>query len=74
MTLLKGQPKSLYLPGSSVDVLIFQKDRVAFSEDIRKNALRYGVSSRYSSFFGRPVVETDVRVRSTVAEKVTLNT
>ena len=33
MQLIKGQPKSLYLPGSSVDVLLFQKNRISFDAD-----------------------------------------
>jgi phosphatidylserine decarboxylase len=62
--LQKGQPKSLYRPGSSLDVLIFQKDAVTFCEDIVSNMHRSNVKTRFSKAFGRPVVETDVKVRS----------
>ncbi len=63
----KGCPKSLYRPGSSTDILLFEKDRITFSEDLRKNSVRRDVNSRFSAGLGRPLVETDLRVRSTVA-------
>jgi phosphatidylserine decarboxylase len=63
----RGQPKSLYNPGSSVDILIFQPGRVQFCDDLRRNRLRSEVSSRFSLNFGRPLVETDVKVRSGIA-------
>ena len=65
----RGQPKSLYNPGSSVDILIFQPGRIAFSSDLRRNLLRTEVSSRFSLNFGRPLVETNVAVRSAIAER-----
>ena len=34
MLLRKGQPKSLYRPGSSTTVLVFQRGRVHFSRDL----------------------------------------
>lgn len=67
MFLRKGQPKSRYRPGSSTDVLLFQRGRVAFCEDLVRNMLRPGVNSRYSQGFGRSLVETEVKVRSTIA-------
>lgn len=66
MFLKKGQPKSLYRPGSSTDVLFFQKDRIHFSEDLWNNQFRQDVISRYSLGFGKPVVETAVSVRSPI--------
>ena len=65
----RGQPKSLYRPGSSVDVLIFQKNRVQFCDDILQNQHHAVARSRFSSVFGRPLVETDVQVRATIAWK-----
>jgi phosphatidylserine decarboxylase len=65
----KGCPKSLYRPGSSVDVLIFQKHQVAFSADILDNMRRQDVSSRYTLHFRAPLVETDVQVRSEIGRK-----
>lgn len=70
MFLERGCPKSLYRPGSSVDVLIFQNDRVAFSVDILANMFRQDVSSRYSLHFQSPLVETDVKVRSEIGRWV----
>ncbi len=65
--LLRGRPKSLYRPGSSVDVLLFEKGRVAFSPDILANMTHSWAESRFSAGFGRKLVETDVRVRSQIA-------
>jgi phosphatidylserine decarboxylase len=67
----KGCPKSLYRPGSSVDILVFQRDRIIFSEDIVNNMYRNDVQSRFSKGFGRPLAETDVEVRSEIARKAT---
>lgn len=62
----KGQPKSLYRPGSSLDVLIFQKGRMEFSADLLRNQGRVDVSARFSDWLERPWVETDVRVREAI--------
>jgi phosphatidylserine decarboxylase len=67
MFLRRGQPKSLYRPGSSTDVLIFEPGRVDFAEDLRRNQQRRDVASRFSSGFGRPLVETDIALRSLLA-------
>jgi len=67
MYLRKGGPKSLYLPGSSTDILIFQKGRVSFLPEIIRNMWRTDVRSRISAVAGRPLVETDVKVRSAIA-------
>jgi phosphatidylserine decarboxylase len=71
MFVRRGQPKSLYRPGSSVDVLMFQKDQVRFCNDILANQHHAAAQSRYSSGFGRPLVETDIPVRATIAVKGT---
>jgi phosphatidylserine decarboxylase len=68
MWLKKGCPKSLYRPGSSTTILLFEKNRVRFAKDILTNLYRCDVKSRFSLGFGRPLVETDVRVRSEIAE------
>lgn len=67
MFLKRGQPKSLYRPGSSTTVLLFQPDRVQFAEDLVTNQQRVGVRSRFSRGLGRSLVETDVKVRSLLA-------
>jgi phosphatidylserine decarboxylase len=64
MFLLKGQPKSLYRPGSSTDILIFQEGRIDFAGDIVANMGQAGVSSRFTQGFQKPLVETDIQVRS----------
>lgn len=65
--LRRGQPKSLFRPGSSTVVLLFEKDRIMFPADILRN-LSCRADSRFSAGFGRPLVETEVRVRSGIAE------
>jgi phosphatidylserine decarboxylase len=66
MFVRKGQPKSLYRPGSSVDILFFQKGRVQFDADLLANSCRQGVRSRFTQGFRQPLVETDVLVRSSI--------
>lgn len=65
----RGCPKSLYRPGSSVDVLIFQPGRMVFSADILANMRRRDVVSRYTLHFQSPLVETDVKVRSEIGRR-----
>ncbi|HVP50102.1 MAG TPA: phosphatidylserine decarboxylase [Candidatus Bathyarchaeia archaeon] len=67
MFLERGAPKALFRPGSSTVVLLFQPGRVRFASDLMRNQQREGVLSRYSTGFGQPVVETDVKVRSLLA-------
>jgi phosphatidylserine decarboxylase len=67
MFLRRGAPKSLYRPGSSTDVLLFQPGRIDFDEDIIANMRRQGVASRFSRGFSVPLVETDLAVRSSIA-------
>ncbi|RJP81424.1 MAG: phosphatidylserine decarboxylase [Desulfobacteraceae bacterium] len=69
LVMQKGQPKSLYRPGSSVDVLIFEKNRIQFSSDILHNRDRKDIQSRFSRHFSSPLVETEVTVRSAIAAK-----
>jgi len=70
MFLEKGCPKSLYRPGSSTDVLIFQKNKIRFCEDIIANMRHQGACSRYSAGFGAQLVETDVQVRSLIGRAI----
>jgi phosphatidylserine decarboxylase len=64
--LTRGQPKSLFRPGSSTDVLIFQRGRTRFADDLVANMFR-PAASRFSHGFGRSLLETDVHVRSLLA-------
>jgi phosphatidylserine decarboxylase len=70
MFVKKGVPKSLFRPGSSTVVLIFQKDRVRFADDIAANMFYPGAESIFSRGFGKSLVETDVKVRSFIASAV----
>jgi phosphatidylserine decarboxylase len=69
MFLDRGCPKSLFRPGSSTTVLLFQENRVRFSDDLIRNLYRADVESRYSEGLGRPLVETDIKVRSTIGHR-----
>ncbi len=62
----KGQPKSLFRPGSSTDVLVFERGRMTFCQDLLANQRRRDAVSRYSLSFGSPAVETAVKVRATI--------
>jgi phosphatidylserine decarboxylase len=64
MFLIKGQPKSFYRPGSSTDILIFQRGRIDFAQDILDNMNNTGASSRFTQGFKKPLVETDIKLRS----------
>lgn len=70
MFLEKGQPKSLYIPGSSVDILLFEKNRMKFCEDLLENSRRGDVKSRFTSHFEKPLVETDLMVRENIGEAI----
>lgn len=70
MFVTKGCPKSLYRPGSSTDILVFEPNRMRFSADIVANCRRHDVQSRFSSKAGHPLVETEVAVRSTIGGKL----
>ena len=66
MKLEKGLPKSLFQPGSSTVVLIFQRDRVRFADDLIENQTNLRASSRFAHGLGRSLVETDLLVRETI--------
>jgi phosphatidylserine decarboxylase len=71
MFLKRGGPKSLFRPGSSTTLLVFEKDRVRFASDLIANQAHAQAHSRYTAGFGQPLIETDVRVRSLIAHAVT---
>ncbi|MDX2177047.1 MAG: phosphatidylserine decarboxylase [Candidatus Sumerlaeia bacterium] len=66
----RGQPKSLYRPGSSTDIVVFERGRVAFEPDIVANMRRTDAESRFSLGFGQPLVETELNVRSAIARRL----
>ncbi|MGA7826662.1 MAG: phosphatidylserine decarboxylase [Geobacteraceae bacterium] len=68
--LRKGQPKALFRPGSSTVALFFEKNRIGFSRDLLGNQLRHDVRNRFSAWLERPVIETELNVRSTIGRKI----
>ena len=66
MYIKKGQPKSIFRPGSSTVILLFEPGRIAFSSDIVRNMYRPDAKSRFTVWFGSPLVETSVRVREEI--------
>ena len=70
MSVLKGTPKSLFRPGSSTDVLLFQRGRIRFDQDLVCNMYNQNAVSRFSRGFAMQLVETDVRVRSSIGQAV----
>ena len=69
MFVRKGQPKSLYRPGSSTDVLIFERGRVEFEPDLIANRHAAHAASRFTAGFGFPLVETEVAARSSIGRR-----
>ena len=69
MFIKKGQPKSQYRPGSSTDILIFQKNKIKFNDDIISNMKNKTISSRYTLGFNEGCAETEITVRSTIAKR-----
>lgn len=67
MFLHKGRPKSLFRPGSSTTILMFEKGRVRFADDLRRNQTHSGAHSRFSLPFAQTMIETDIKVRSLLA-------
>ncbi len=67
MFLRAGFPKALFRPGSSTVVLLFQRGRIRFAQDLVVNQRRDEVRSRFSLTLGEPLTETDVAVRSLLA-------
>lgn len=67
--LRRGQPKSLYRPGSSTDVLLFERDRIRFDGDLLANRQHRTASSRFSIGFAENLVETDIDVRASLATR-----
>jgi len=52
--------------------LIFQKDRVHFADDIAANMFYPDVESIFSRGFGKPLIETEVKVRSFIASSLVI--
>ncbi len=67
MHLTKGSVKSRFRPGSSTDIILFQKNKINFCEKIIENNSNRMVESRYSKAFNQNLVETEINVRTTIA-------
>jgi phosphatidylserine decarboxylase len=65
----KGAVKSLYRPGSSTNVLIFQPERIRFEPRLLHDRGRRDVSSRYAEALGHAVAESEIRVREALARR-----
>lgn len=70
MFLRRGCPKTLFYPGSSTVVLLFEPGRMVLDADLVANSLRRDVPSRFSAGFGGSLVETDLRVREGIGRAV----
>jgi phosphatidylserine decarboxylase len=71
MFMERGCPKSLFRPGSSTTVVLFQEGRLEFAPDLIRNMHRPDINSRYSEGLGRSLIETDIKVRSTIGQRTT---
>lgn len=69
MFLEKGVPKSLYRPGSSTTIVLFEPHRIDFIEAMQNNCRRADINSRFSHGFNQNLVETEITVRTTIAQK-----
>ena len=67
MFLDQGRPKSLFRPGSSTVILMFQQGRIEFCPDLISNRKSGAAQNRFSAAWKIPLVETDVKVRSSIA-------
>lgn len=70
MFVKRGLPKSQFRPGSSTVILLFEPKRIRFEDDLITNQRASGAVSRFSEGFGRPLVETELNVRSAVGRAV----
>lgn len=66
----KGSPKSRFAPGSSTIVLLFQENKINFDSDLIKNRDRKSIQSRLSNDFKTPLIETDLKVRESIATRI----
>jgi phosphatidylserine decarboxylase len=64
----RGAPVSLFRPGSSTSIVIWDGHRAAVSRELLANAQRCDLRSRFSDWLGQPWVETRVAVRQSISE------
>ena len=66
----RGAPVSLFRPGSSTSIVIWQAARARHAPELLANAGRGDLRSRFSDWLGQPWVETALRVREAIARAV----
>jgi phosphatidylserine decarboxylase len=67
----RGAPVSLFRPGSSTSIVLWDGRRAAIGDDLVSNSRRSDLRSRFSDWLGRPWVETQVAVRQSISQIVT---
>jgi phosphatidylserine decarboxylase len=70
MWLQRGSPKSLFRPGSSTVILLFEPGRIAFCPDLLYQQRRRDVSNIFTQALSAPLVETDVKVRAPLGRAI----
>ena len=65
----QGRPMSLYVPGGSTGLVMFQGGRAKFSDGWLSNLRRSGASSCFSPALGRSKLETELALRSSLATR-----
>ncbi len=63
----RGAPVSLFRPGSSTSILVWQAGRARHAPELITNSKRSDLRSRFSDWLGSPWVETAIRVRELIA-------
>jgi phosphatidylserine decarboxylase len=63
----RGAPVSLFRPGSSTSVVIWDGRRAAICDELVANSRRRDLSSRFSDWLAQPWVETRVAVRQAIS-------
>jgi phosphatidylserine decarboxylase len=64
----RGSPVSLFRPGSSTSIVIWDGRRAEVSHELVANSKRRDLRSRFSDWLGQPWVETRVAVRQSISE------
>ncbi|MCX8097610.1 MAG: phosphatidylserine decarboxylase [Casimicrobiaceae bacterium] len=70
----RGVPVSMFRPGSSTSIVIWQSARAAHAPELLRNARRADLRSRFSDWLGSPWVETALRVREAIAYPLSATT
>lgn len=65
----RGAPVSMFRPGSSTSIVLWEGTRAALSSELLANASRSDLRSRFSDWLGKPWVETQVAVRQAITER-----